>query len=178
MSRIGKKTIHVPEKVELKITGHSVSVKGPKGQLHLEASPLVKLEFKGHVLTVGIFNSDRRSKCLWGTTRTLIDNMVVGVTTGFTKALEFNGVGYKAAVKGKILELSLGYSHSINFQLPEGISAVVNKNTIEISGSNKELVGQVAAKVRAFRPPEPYKGKGIKYANEKIIRKAGKTGGK
>ena len=115
---------------------------------------------------------------MWGTTRTVINNMVVGVVSGFTKSLEYSGVGYKASVKGDSLELNLGYSHPINYKLPKGISAKVEKNVIHISGCDKEIVGQVAAKIRSMRPPEPYKGKGIKYTTETIIRKAGKTGGK
>jgi len=115
---------------------------------------------------------------MWGTTRSLLSNMVTGVSTGFKRVLEFNGVGYKASVKGKVLVLNLGYSHPIDYQLPEGISAKVNKNVIELSGVDKEALGQSAAKIRSFRPPEPYKGKGIKYLEETIVRKAGKTGAK
>ena len=115
---------------------------------------------------------------MWGTARTLVNNMVTGVTTGFTRTLEFNGVGYKAAVQGDTLNLSLGYSHPIEYKLPEGVSAKVTKNVIDLSGANKELVGFAASKIRSFRPPEPYKGKGVKYSDEHIIRKAGKSAGK
>jgi len=115
---------------------------------------------------------------MWGTTRTLVANLVKGVTDGFTKSLEFNGVGYKASVNSNVLTLALGFSHNIDYKLPEGISVKVTKNIIDVSGANKELVGFVASEIRSFRPPEPYKGKGVKYVNETIIRKAGKSGGK
>ena len=123
-------------------------------------------------------NTSNKSKALWGLTRTLVNNMVTGVTQGFTKKLEFTGVGYKASVSGSVLTLNLGYSHPIEYTLPEGVEAKVGKNTIDLTGINKELVGFAAAKIRSFRPPEPYKGKGVRYADEVIIRKAGKTGGK
>lgn len=178
MSRIGKLPVEVPEKVEVKVNGASVSVKGPNGQLEQTFTDNVKIELKGKEVYVTPVDESQAARSMWGTTRTLIHNMVHGVTQGFTKSLEFNGVGYKAKVSGQTLELNLGYSHPINYELPTGISAKVQKNVIDISGSNKELVGFVAAKVRSFRPPEPYKGKGIKYTDETIIRKAGKTGGK
>lgn len=178
MSRIGKNPIAVPDKVDVKINGAQVSVKGPNGELKYTFTDKVLIELKDKMVTVSPKSMDNQSKALWGTTRTVISNLIVGVTTGFTTQLEFNGVGYKAAVKGNILELSLGYSHPINYELPKGITAKVNKNQIDILGCNKELVGQVAAKVRSFRPPEPYKGKGIKYLDEHINRKAGKTGSK
>ena len=178
MSRIGKLPVEVPEKVEVKVDGITVSVKGPNGQLEQTFTDSVKIELKDKQVYVTPVDESQTARSMWGTTRTLIHNMVHGVTQGFTKGLEFNGVGYKAKVQGQTLELNLGYSHPINYDLPTGISAKVQKNVIEISGSNKELVGFVAAKVRSFRPPEPYKGKGIKYSDETIIRKAGKTGGK
>lgn len=175
MSRIGKKPIGIPEKVEIKIVGGKISVKGPKGQMDFDAPKLVKLEMKGKELIVSPSENTKAGKSAWGTTRTVVSNMVVGVSEGFTKTLEFNGVGYKAAVKGNIVELGLGYSHPINFELPKGITAKVDKNFIMISGINKEEVGQVCANIRSLRGPEPYKGKGVKYLGEKIIRKAGKT---
>ncbi len=178
MSRIGKLPVGVPDKVEVKVNGLSVSVKGPNGQLEYTFADSVNIELKDKEVLVTPVNESKKSISMWGTARTLINNMVVGVTTGFTKSLEYNGVGYKAAVSGNKLTLNLGYSHPIEYTLPEGVSAKVNKNIIDISGANKELVGFVAAKVRSFRPPEPYKGKGVKYADEHIIRKAGKTGGK
>lgn len=178
MSRIGKAPIAIPDKVEVKIDGATVSVKGPNGQLSHTFNNLVKIEVKDKNVLVNPINDEQAARSMWGTTRTLISNMVVGVSQGFTRALEFNGVGYKAAVKGDEIELSLGYSHPINYKLPAGISAKVTKNQIDLTGANKELLGFVAAKIRSFRPPEPYKGKGVKYIEETILRKAGKSGGK
>jgi len=178
MSRVGKNPVTLPEKVEVKVDGVLVSVKGPKGQLEYQFTDHVKIELKDKDVLVTPANESVLSRSLWGTTRSVINNMVVGVSVGFIKSLEFNGVGYKAAVKGTSLELSLGFSHPISYQLPEGITAKVVGKVIHISGCSKEMVGQVAAKVRSFRPPEPYKGKGIKYTTEHIIRKAGKAGAK
>ncbi len=176
MSRIGKEPITIPEKVTVTIDSRLVKVKGPKGELEYTHRPEVDVKMEEGALKVAPFTITKQSKSLWGLTRTLVNNMVVGVTDGFQKDLEFTGVGYKAAVKGKDLELHLGYSHKIMYPLPEGITAKVQKNTISISGCSKELVGFTAAKIRTFRPPEPYKGKGIRYSDEVIIRKAGKTG--
>ena len=178
MSRIGKMPVGLPDKVEVKVNGTHVSVKGPNGQLDYTFSENVNIELKDKEVVVTPIDESKKAVSMWGTARTLINNMVTGVTTGFTKTLEFNGVGYKAAVSGSTLTLNLGYSHPIEYSLPEGVSAKVTKNVIDISGANKELVGFVAAKVRSFRPPEPYKGKGVKYADEHIVRKAGKTGAK
>lgn len=178
MSRIGKEPVIIPEKVNVTVEGAKVSVKGPNGNLNYTFTNFVKIETDGKEVKVTPVDTTKNARSLWGTTRTLISNMVVGVSTGFTKDLEFNGVGYKAAVKGDILNLNLGYSHPINYKLPDGVSAKVAKNVISLSGADKELVGFAAAKVRSFRPPEPYKGKGIKYIDEHIIRKAGKTGAK
>ena len=178
MSRIGKQPVTVPEKVQVAINNGVVEVKGPKGQLSYELTESVSVEQADNKVIVKPIDGSNKSKAMWGLTRTLINNMVVGVTDGFKKTLEFNGVGYKAVAKGDTLTLNLGYSHPINYKLPEGIAAKVVKNTIELEGCNKELVGFAAAKIRSFRPPEPYKGKGIKYSDEVIIRKAGKTGGK
>ena len=178
MSRIGKKPIGVPDKVEIKISGSVVDVKGPKGQLTYTFRKEVKIEKADKVINVTPSNNTTAAKALWGLSRTILGNMVTGVTTGFVKTLEFNGVGYKAAVAGNTLTLNLGYSHAIDYKLPKGIEAKINKNTIEIYGCDKELVGFVAAQVRSYREPEPYKGKGLKYIDEKIIRKAGKTGAK
>ena len=168
----------LPDKVELKIEDASVVIKGPKGQLSYEPSKSIKVQLEGKEVSISPANDSPESLSMWGTTRTLIHNMIIGVSVGFTKKLEFNGVGYKASIKGKVLNLSLGYSHPINYQLPEGVEAKVSKNIIEILGPDKQLVGLVAAKVRSFRPPEPYKGKGIKYVDERIVMKAGKSGGK
>jgi large subunit ribosomal protein L6 len=178
MSRIGKQPIGIPDKVEIKINGNTIDVKGPKGQLTYTFHKGVKIETADKAINVMPANESNESRALWGLSRTLLGNMVKGVTTGFVKTLEFNGVGYKAAVAGSTLTLNLGYSHPIDYKLPKGIEAKVNKNTIEFHGSDKELVGFVAAQVRSFREPEPYKGKGLKYIDEKIIRKAGKTGAK
>ncbi len=178
MSRIGKMPVGVPDKVEVKVNGSHVAVKGPNGQLEYTFTDSVNIVLKDKEVTVTPIDKTKKSLSLWGTTRTLISNMVTGVSQGFTKSLEYTGVGYKAAVSGNTLTLSLGYSHPIEYALPAGVSAKVTKNVIDISGANKELVGFVAAKVRSFRPPEPYKGKGVKYIDEHIIRKAGKTGGK
>ena len=178
MSRIGKMPIGLPEKVNFQLSGAHVSVKGPNGDLSYEFTDKVKIEVNGKEVIVNPVDDSKESNSLWGTTRTLINNMVVGVTDGFKKTLIFNGVGYKASVSGSKLVLNLGYSHPIDYQLPDGVKAKVTKNEIEITGASKELVGFVAAKVRSFRPPEPYKGKGVKYSDERIIRKAGKTGGK
>lgn len=178
MSRIGKKPIGIPDKVEVKVNGSTVDVKGPKGQLTYTFHKDVKIEKADKVINISPMNQSTTAKSLWGMSRTVLGNMVTGVTTGFVKSLEFNGVGYKAAVSGSTLTLNLGYSHAIDYKLPKGVTAVVNKNVIEFHGADKELVGFVAAQVRSFREPEPYKGKGLKYTDEKIIRKAGKTGAK
>ena len=178
MSRIGKQPVELPEKVEVKIDGAQVFVKGPKGQLNYTFTEHVKIEKKDNAVIINPVSEERLARCLWGTTRTIINNMVVGVSVGFTKSLEFNGVGYKAAVKGNTVVLNLGFSHPINFILPEGVTVKVTKNVIDVMGADKEAVGQAAAKIRSFRPPEPYKGKGVKYKTETIIRKAGKSGSK
>ncbi|MCK5882466.1 MAG: 50S ribosomal protein L6 [Bacteriovoracaceae bacterium] len=178
MSRVGKVPVSVPEKVEVKVNGAHVAVKGPNGQLEYTFTDKVSIELKDKQVLVNPVDESKESRSLWGTTRSLIGNMVTGVSIGFTKSLEFNGVGYKAVVSGTKLTLNLGYSHPIEYPLPAGVTAKVTKNVIDISGCDKELVGFVAAKVRSFRPPEPYKGKGVKYVDETIIRKAGKSGGK
>lgn len=178
MSRIGKKPIALPEKVEIKVSpANMVEVKGPKGTLTYQISKLVKVEKKDKNIEV-IGTADRVGRSIWGLSRTIIGNMVTGVSTGFKKDLEFTGVGYKAAVSGSTLVLNLGHSHQIDYKLPKGIEVKVNKNVIEVHGADKELVGFVAAEIRAYRPHEPYKGKGLKYVGEKVIRKAGKTGAK
>lgn len=178
MSRIGKAPVGIPDKVEVKINGSTVEVKGPKGQLSYTFRPEVKIEKVEKSITVSPVDESTTARAQWGLSRTLINNMVTGVTTGFVKSLEFNGVGYKAVVSGSTLTLNLGYSHPIDYKLPKGVEAKVTKNVIELSGADKELVGFVAAQVRSFREPEPYKGKGLKYTDETIIRKAGKTGAK
>lgn len=175
MSRIGKQPIAIPNGVEVKLEGNVLKFK--KGNLNKEldtkANVIVKL--KDSAIVFYPKGDDRQSRAYWGTYRALANNVVIGLAEGFSKTLEINGVGYKAALKGKVLELSLGFSHPINFDIPEGIEIVVDKNNVIIKGSDKQVVGQVAAQIREFRPPEPYKGKGVKYADERIIRKAGKT---
>ena len=178
MSRIGKVPVTLPDKVEIKIDGGQVHVKGPKGQLEFTFSDKVGIELKDKKILVTPKGEGAEYSSLWGTTRALVGNMVIGVSQGFTKKLEFSGVGYRASVKGSVLQLNLGYSHPIHYQLPEGITAKVAKNIIELSGIDKAMLGLAAAKVRSFRPPNPYKGKGIKYVGEVILRKAGKTGAK
>lgn len=178
MSRIGKQPVIVPEKVTVAIKDKTIEVKGPKGNLTFTHNPGVNVALEGSEIKVTPVDASLKNRGMWGLTRTLVFNMVTGVTDGFTKTLEFNGVGYKASVSGNKMTLNLGYSHPINYELPAGIEAKVTKNVIDISGSDKELVGFVAAKIRSFREPEPYKGKGVKYSDEVIIRKAGKTGKK
>ncbi len=178
MSRIGKKPIDILDKVEVKIANQLVSVKGPNGQLEYKHLDNVTVAIEDKTVVVKPVDETKTSKAVWGLTRTLIDNMVVGVTSGFKKDLEFTGVGYKAAAQGDTITLNLGYSHPIVYKLPAGIKVAVNKNTISLTGASKELVGFAAAKIRSFRPPEPYKGKGVRYADEHINRKAGKTGAK
>jgi len=179
MSRIGKQPIEIPSGVKVSINNQSVSVAGPKGTLSRIILDTVTLDLNDKFLTVSRVDDSINARAAHGLSRTLLSNMVVGVTKGFERALEINGVGYRAEVKGDILNLSLGYSHPINFQLPNGITVDVDKMTkLLVKGIDKELVGQTAAKIRQFRSPEPYKGKGVKYADEKILRKAGKTGKK
>lgn len=175
MSRIGKKPIPVPDGVTANIDGQSVSVKGPKGQLSIDLVEEVSVSMDDGVLSVEPRNETKRARSMWGMSRTLIDNMFVGVSQGFTRELEINGVGYRAQVQGKNLQLQLGYSHDVVFPIPEGIEIKCEKPTsVAISGIDKQKVGQVAAKIRSFRPPEPYKGKGVKYSDEYIFRKEGK----
>lgn len=175
MSRIGKKAVPVPAGVTVNVNGQSVSVKGPKGELKevLNEQVLVKMEQGG--VKVDPINQSKLARSSWGMSRTLVANMVKGVTEGYSKSLEINGVGYRAAVAGKSLQLNLGYSHDVNYPIPEGIEIKTPKPTeIVITGINKQRVGQVAAEIREWRGPEPYKGKGIKYAGEQIFRKEGK----
>lgn len=175
MSRIGKQPITIPNGIEVKLDGFVLSFKKGKLEETLDTKNHVNVEVKDGSIIFSPKGEDRQSRAYWGTYRSLANNIVVGLTDGFEKKLEVNGVGYKAAVKGKTLELNLGFSHPINYDLPEGVEATVEKNLITIKGHNKQVVGQVASEVREFRPPEPYKGKGVKYLEERIIRKAGKT---
>ena len=177
MSRIGNKPITVPEGVEVKVNGQNVTVKGPKGTLEKEFHKDMKINLDGNVITIVRPNNDPVNRSLHGLTRTLISNMIEGVSKEFTRALEINGVGYRAAKQGKTLVLTLGYSHPVKMDEPEGITyEVPNPNSIIVRGIDKELVGQCAAVIRTKRPPEVYRGKGIKYVEERIRRKEGKTG--
>ncbi len=179
MSRIGKRPIPVPDKVTVTIEGQTVTVKGPKGELSRTLPPEVEILLEGETVLVNRRNESRPARQRHGLCRTLIANMVEGVSQGFIKKLEIQGVGYRAAVQGKILNLAMGYSHPVNIDPPEGISFLVEGTTnVTVSGIDKEVVGNTAARIRAVRPPEPYKGKGIRYAGEIVRRKVGKTGGK
>lgn len=179
MSRIGKQPIELPAGVTVAIDNQNVTVSGPKGVLSRTILEYVSIDLADKTLTVNRADDSIKSRAAHGLTRTLVNNMVTGVTKGFERALEINGVGYRAELKGEVLNLSLGYSHPINFPLPNGITVEVDKMTkLLVKGIDKELVGQTAAKIREFRSPEPYKGKGVKYADETILRKAGKTGKK
>jgi len=179
MSRIGNKPITVPAGVDVKIDGNKVTVKGPKGTLEKEFNKIMTIELDGNVLTVKRPNDEPLSKSIHGLTRTLLNNMIVGTTDGFERKLEVNGVGYRASKKGNNLLLNLGYSHPVEMVAPEGITFdVPNPNSIIVKGIDKELVGQTAAVVRTKRPPEVYRGKGIKYEEEVIRRKEGKAGKK
>lgn len=177
MSRVGKQPIAVPAGVECKLDGVVIKVKGPKGQLQRDLHPNMKVTIEKDVITVTRPTDGRIDRSLHGLTRTLINNMVVGVTEGFSKTLNIVGVGYKVDLKGKDLNLSLGFSHPVIYPSANGVEFDVDskKNVIVVKGINKEAVGQAAAEIRKIRPPEPYKGKGVMYANEKIRRKAGKT---
>ena len=179
MSRIGRAPITVPAGVEVKVDGQHISVKGPKGALEMTAVPTMKVEVEAGVVHVSRPNDEKANRSLHGLTRTLINNMVVGVSEGFTKTLEINGVGYRASKEGKNLVLNVGFSHQITMPETEDIQIEVpNPNLIIIKGIDKQKVGQFAAEVRSKRPPEPYKGKGIKYDYEVVRRKEGKTGAK
>ena len=180
MSRVGKKPVVVPNGVDVTIDGNTIMAKGPKGELtqHLnEAVTIALSESDGvKVVTVSVANqTDKNERSQWGTARALISNIVVGVSDGFSKELEVNGVGYRVNLSGRNLVLNVGYSHEVPYQLPEGIDAAVEGNRITISGASRHLVGEVADSIRKIRKPEPYKGKGIKYVDEVIRRKAGKT---
>ncbi|OGH95740.1 MAG: 50S ribosomal protein L6 [Candidatus Melainabacteria bacterium GWA2_34_9] len=179
MSRIGKAPVLIPDKVDVKIEGNLVKVSGPLGNLHCELRPEISVAKEDNKLVLKPNNDDRKTGALYGLSRTLVNNMVVGVSQGFTKALEIQGVGYKAAKEGNVLNLSLGYSHPVKIDPPAGIEIVVEGNTkIFVKGVDKQLVGDIAALIRSKRPPEVYKGKGVRYVGEYVRRKAGKTGKK
>lgn len=175
MSRVGKKPVTVPSGVTATVDGQLVKVKGTKGELSFRVPDEVSIEFSDGSLKVNPRDQSKVARSKWGLSRSMIENIVDGVTKGFEKKLEINGVGYKAAVAGKILKLNLGFSHDVDYEIPAGISIVTPKPTeIVVSGIDAQKVGQVAAEIRAYRPPEPYKGKGVKYADEFIFRKEGK----
>ncbi len=181
MSRVGNKPIPVPDKAQVTLDGAVVTVKGPKGTLSREIHPLTSLEIDGGTIYVRRKNDSRKCRAIHGLTRALVNNMVVGVTDGFRKELIVNGVGYKVEEKGKNLVLHLGYSHPIEFPIPEGVTAKVERQKeirVILESHDKELLGLTAAKIRGLRPPEPYKGKGVQYSDEVIIRKAGKAAAK
>jgi large subunit ribosomal protein L6 len=175
VSRIGKKPVAVPSGVTANVQGQLVKVKGPKGARELQLPDDVVIEFEKGEITIHPREETPRSRAMWGTSRTRIANLMIGVTKGFEEKLEINGVGYRAAVQGKNLQISLGFSHDVIFPIPEGIAIATPRPTeIVISGNDKQKVGQVAAVIRGYRRPEPYKGKGVKYADEHIFRKEGK----
>jgi len=175
MSRVGKKPISIPKGIEVTVNEGIVTVKKGNKAIDVDTHNRVGVEVADDNIVFTLKGEEAEDKAYWGTYRALTNNAVVGLDQGFSKSLEINGVGYRAAVKGKVLELQLGFSHPINFDIPENIEIAVDKNVISIKGSDKQEVGQVAAKIRGFRPPEPYKGKGVKYTDEHIVRKAGKT---
>jgi len=175
MSRIGKKPVVVPAGVTAAIEGKTLSVKGPKGTLSISLADEVSYAIEDGSISVQPINETKRARSFWGMQRTLVQNLIVGVTEGYSKTLQITGVGYRANVQGKNLKLQLGYSHDVDFEIPEGITiATPDQTTVNISGIDKQKVGQVAAEIRRWRKPEPYKGKGIKYAGEYIFRKEGK----
>ena len=175
MSRVGKKPVVIPAGVTAKVEGQHIAVKGAKGELKFTAPDQVAVKLEGGSVHVTPLGEDKRSRAMWGTARARVQNLVTGVTKGFEKKLEINGVGYKAAVAGKNLQLSLGYSHDVVYPIPAGVTITAAKPTeLTVAGIDKQQVGQVAAEIREFRGPEPYKGKGVKYAGEFIFRKEGK----
>jgi large subunit ribosomal protein L6 len=175
MSRIGKRPVALPSGVSASTEGEILSVKGPKGELQLQMRDEIRYDISDEGISVQPANATKEARAFWGMQRTLVQNLVTGVTDGFSKTLEITGVGYRAAAQGRNLRLQLGYSHDVNFPVPEGVDVKTpDPNTVEISGIDKQKVGQVAAEIRRWRKPEPYKGKGIKYRGEYIFRKEGK----
>jgi large subunit ribosomal protein L6 len=175
MSRIGKQPVEFPADVKVSVEGAVITFEKGKNVRTLDTKGNVGINVEGNTLTFSANSDAREDRAYWGTYRALAANIVTGLTTGFQKQLEINGVGYRAAVKGNVLNLQLGHSHDINYDIPEGLDISVEKNVITIKGIDNQLIGQVAAEIRSFRPPEPYKGKGVKYMEEHIVRKAGKT---
>ncbi len=178
MSRVGKRPVTVAKGIEVSVDGTVIVAKKDKFEKRLETHGRVGIDINGDEVTFSRNGEDKASAAFWGTYRSLFNNIIIGLDKGFEKSLEINGVGYRASVSGKVLNLQLGHSHDINFDIPEGLDITVTKNIINIKGSDKQVVGQAAAEIRDFRPPEPYKGKGVKYTDEVIIRKAGKAAGK
>ncbi len=178
MSRIGKEPVSIPSGIDVTLDGTVIVATKGKVEKRLETHGRVNVEIKEKEVVLTRNGEDKQSSAYWGTYRALLNNLFIGLDRGFTKSLEINGVGYRAAVNGKTLELQLGFSHPINYTIPEGLNVSVEKNVITIKGDEKQAVGQAAAEIRAFRPPEPYKGKGVKYTDEVIVRKAGKTAAK
>ena len=175
MSRVGKNPVQLPQGITANLAGQDLKVKGPKGELALVIHPNVEVKIDGSVITVAPRNEERQTRALWATMQRRITNMVIGVKDGFEKNLEIEGVGYRCALQGSELVLQLGFSHEIRYAIPKGITIAVDKQTsVKISGIDKEVVGQVAAEIRGYKPPEPYKGKGIRYVGEYIVRKEGK----
>lgn len=175
MSRVGKNPVAVPSGVEVKVDGLLVTAKGKLGELSFEATDDVVISLEDNQISVQPANQSKRARAMWGTARSRLQSLVQGVSDGFTKQLEITGVGYRAMVQGKTLALQLGFSHDVNYPIPEGIQVACEKPTlIKISGADKQKVGQMAAEIRAYRSPEPYKGKGVRYADEQILRKEGK----
>lgn len=175
MSRIGKRPVPIPSGVTASVDGQEIKVKGPKGELSHVLVDQVIAKMGDDGIEIGMVEDNKDSRAMWGMSRTIVSNLVTGVTEGFSKTLEINGVGYRAAMKGQALQLQLGFSHDVDYQIPNGIEISCPKPTeIVVSGIDKQLVGQVAAEIRRYRPPEPYKGKGVKYAGEYIFRKEGK----
>jgi large subunit ribosomal protein L6 len=174
MSRVGQKPVVVPEGVDVRVVGLTVTAKGKLGERSITVTDDVTVKLEDGRVWVAPADDGKRARTMWGTTRSLIGSLVKGVDEGYTRILEINGVGYRAAVEGNTLNLQLGYSHPINFPIPEGIKIATERNVITISGNDKQAVGQVSAKIRSYRPPEPYKGKGVKYRDEVIHRKEGK----
>ncbi len=176
MSRVGKRPSPIPDKVTVSIEGRHIAVEGPKGKLEIDIDPVITVKIEDNEIIVTRPNDARRNRALHGLTRALIANMTQGVSVGFEKKLEMQGVGYRAAAEGKALNFRLGYSHPILFEPPPGIELSVDRNIVTVSGADKQAVGQVAAQIRGLRKPEPYKGKGIRYVGEYVRRKAGKAG--
>ncbi|MEA2047540.1 MAG: 50S ribosomal protein L6 [Campylobacterota bacterium] len=178
MSRVGKRPVTVASGIEVSLEGTCLVAKKGKLEKRLETHGRVEISIDGTLVTFTRVGEEKQDAAYWGTYRALFNNIIIGLDKGYSKSLEINGVGYRAAVQGKVLNLQLGFSHDINFDIAEGLEMKVEKNVITISGTDKQAVGQAAAKIRSFRPPEPYKGKGVKYTDEVIIRKAGKAAGK